>query len=376
MLNSKHMVLLCCFLISATVSADEIKILSWNVSPQPYEKRQVDLEKMQPIPKVVSPDIVIVQELVGRVEADVIIDGLGWENVYSYVSEWNTSNSAGLNFALEVGVFSKFPIQHVTEYESKPDDVVGMVMRNGESSNIPVIERAITAEGISGIAHGSLHEKTRTTIRVDLDNGLSLFPVHLKSNYNQTCGKLRQIKDAFSDLKIENHLPDIVHKGLEQGLPSVVKEAVDNAKKREAVIAAVMVEANKALKEGRVPVIAGDFNTSYAPGWAGDTFEDCEVKPFSCEAYDFPPSSCEGDGYDDTLAILSAPLVGNVKWSILSKGLTRTFHDENYANLAIDHIAVPLELSDKFSKVKKLEGDLGSDHYPIWTIYTPDDATQ
>jgi hypothetical protein len=126
-----------------------------------------------------------------------------------------------------------------------------------------------------------------------------------------------------------------------------------------------------------VPIIAGDFNTGFEPGKAGNSFADCTLQNFSCESGPFPALACrDGDGYDDTLAILENGLVGDVRWAVLSKDLLRTYQGDErpqYADRAIDHIAVPLPHMSRFTVAERPGSDkgdrFGSDHYPITTTY-------
>lgn len=345
------------------------RIVAWNGSPLIYEKRLEDIEKIKNLESTLSPDVLVMTELVGRVEADIIAEGLGWDNVYSYVSEWSTV-STRVHFALEVGVFSKYPIKSVVEYEPKPDGKLGVVIHNGEETGISVSEQPISSEGTKGISEGAISASTRTTIRVDLENGLSIFPVHLKSNYNSACGNLASIQKAYKKLGWASELEGSpVIEAYENGSDHSVKEHLKNAIKREKVIAAVLSFANKALNEGRIPVIAGDYNTSFEPGKFGSQFEDCELKAFTCNKAPFPANACEGDGYDDTFAILMEPLVGDTQWSVLSQGLGRTYDDLKFGDYAIDHIAVPSSLRDRFTDAKKVDDAFGSDHFPVWSVF-------
>ena len=95
---------------------------------------------------------------------------------------------------------------------------------------------------------------------------------------------------------------------------------------------------------------------------------DCKLSDFSCAKAPFPEAARSGsDGFDDTLGMLEAGLVGDTKWTVLSKGLPRTYDDPAFANAAIDHIVVPVADSDRFSTAIRASETYGSDHYPIAT---------
>lgn len=65
--------------------------------------------------------------------------------------------------------------------------------------------------------------------------------------------------------------------------------------------------------------------------------------------------------------MLEAGLVGDTKWTVLSKGLPRTYDDPTFADAAIDHIVVPAADSGRFSAAIRASETHGSDHYPVAT---------
>ena len=137
------------------------------------------------------------------------------------------------------------------------------------------------------------------------------------------------------------------------------------------MMAAVLVEANQAVADGPTVLIAGDFNIAFEPGKSGRRHDDCRLKDFSCAQAPFPREACRGDGFDDTLAILERPLVGNRPWTFLTRTLGRTYDSEKFADLAIDHMAVPSDQSSMFATATKSEDNYGSDHLAVITDFRP-----
>jgi endonuclease/exonuclease/phosphatase family metal-dependent hydrolase len=345
-------------------SAD-VKIASWNVAASPYEKVLTRTSDYKSMADTLSPDVIVMVELTGREDMKAIAEAIGWPTYYAAVSDWQVQGSE-IHASLEVGVLSKIPIVSVIEYDPKPEGRINKVFTasqpNGDVT-IPVKEMPL-----KGIEKMGLAASDRGTMRVDLANGLTLFPVHLKSNSNDACFAA---SDTISNLK-KLGLPAMpaLQEILDQGSASKAKADKDNAFKRERVIAATKSVADPAINEGRTVVIAGDWNTSFEPGKFGQSFDDCQLQAFSCAKAPFEASACSGDGFDDTFAILTVPLSGTEKWEMLSKGLGRTFEDKAFADKAIDHIAVPIAKASEFRGPEVAAGTFGSDHFPIATVWT------
>jgi hypothetical protein len=224
----------------------------------------------------------------------------------------------------------------VIEYDARPDDKT-VAVTGPDGFRSPVQEVRLTADGISGFG-GGIWKYAKGTIRVDLTGGISLFPVHLKSD------------------RITKKKPN-----------DITKARLKNAQKREVTIAAIDRVAIKAIMGGRTAVILGDFNTSFEPGKFGAEVADCRLLDFPSKPMPFPPSACTGPGYDDTLGILEAGLVKNKHWTFLTRKLGRTWYgaSNKYGDFAIDHVAVPVEQSSRFSVATRATDRYGSDHRPI-----------
>ncbi|MGO7861664.1 hypothetical protein ACC676_08635 [Rhizobium ruizarguesonis] len=361
-----HALLLCSTALLATNSwAADVKIVSWNIAASPYEKvlaRASDYKKMV---DTLSPDVIVMIELTGRADLKAIADAIGWSTYYATVSDGQVQGDE-IHASLEVGVLSKIPISSVIEFDPKPEGHTHQVFTNTEpdgDGSIPVKEMPLKGIDMMGLA-----ATDRGTLRVDLANGLTLFPVHLKSNSNDACF---DADDAIKGLK-KLGLPPVpaLQSILDNGSDVKAKADKDNAFKRERVIAATKTVADEAVTDGRTVLIAGDWNTSFEPGKFGQSFDDCQLAAFSCTRAPFPVSACAGDGFDDTFAILTLPLSGSEKWTMLTKDLGRTFRDTEFTDKAIDHMTAPVGQAASFAAPKVVPDTFGSDHFPISTVWT------
>lgn len=363
----KKIIFALCYSISVAFPAfsEETKIVSWNASPSLYEALSNRTEDFARIVNDLDPDVLVLIEMAGDLEVREIARSLGWAKYYGVTSNWGVL-STQVYFALEAAVISKIPIVAAIEYDASPDGHHELFSHSGTVSGL-VAEKQLSASGIPGFGD-TLRATDRGTIRVDLENGLTIFPVHLKSNRNSACSSMN---DAVKTLEKNSIVvPQDAVRFLENGFPAATAATASNAKKRERVMAAVTIAANEAISSGRTAVIAGDFNTGYEPGKFGKQIADCQLSNFSCAKGPFPVSACQGgDGYDDTLGMLEEGLVGTAKWKILSRGLGRTYDDEAFSDHAIDHIAVPTAAASRFSEAARALETYGSDHFPIFSVF-------
>jgi hypothetical protein len=254
------------------------------------------------------------------------------------------------SLAIEAAIISKVPITKAIELDASVDGHHEVFTHNGVVAGL-VSEKKLSSEGIKGFGD-PLKGTDRGTIRVDLENGLTIFPLHLKSDYSPLCQDLQKAIETFEKSGVA--VPAQAREFYDKGFAAATKERVDNAKKRERVMAATVQHADAAVQEGRIVVLAGDWNTSFEPGKVGSKVSDCTLGNFSCNKMPFPASACVGgDGYDDTLGILEEGLVGTTKWRVLSRGLGRTYDDLAFGDFAIDHIAVPIAHGGKFSAAQR-----------------------
>ncbi|MGO7353892.1 hypothetical protein ACCS66_04050 [Rhizobium ruizarguesonis] len=365
MKNLRSLLLASGTLLATNSLAADVKIVSWNIAASPYEKvlaRASDYKKMV---DTLSPDVIVMIELTGRADLKAIADAIGWPTYYATVSDGQVQGDE-IHASLEVGVLSKIPISSVIEFDPKPEGHTHQVFTNTKpdgDGSIPVKEMPLKGIDMMGLA-----ATDRGTLRVDLANGLTVFPVHLKSNSNDACFAA---DDAIKGLK-KLGLPPVpaLQSILDNGSDVKAKADKDNAFKRERVIAATKTVADQAVTDGRTVLIAGDWNTSFEPGKFGQSLDDCQLAAFSCARAPFPVSACTGDGFDDTFAIMTVPLSGSEKWTMLTKDLGRTFRDTEFADKAIDHMTAPVGQAASFAAPKVAPDTFGSDHFPISTVWT------
>lgn len=345
-------------------NAADVKIVSWNAEAGMYEaieKRHTDFGQLV---SDLNPDVLVLIEVNGPEELKRIISGLGWTEYHAVLSDFSDVNTDAFS-GLEVAVISKIPITAATELDASNADGTHAVF--GTFGALPTTEEKLSSQGISHIQ--PLANTDRGTLRVDLANGLTIFPVHLKSNTNGPCIDADEASKTLAKMGLA--IPAEISNGIANGFDLSTKENVLNAVKRERVIAAVEKQARAASSEGRMVVIAGDFNTSYEAGKVGSTFDDCNLANYGCAKMPFPANTCvAGDGYDDTLSILELGLTGGAPWKVLTKELGRTYDDDAFADKAIDHIAVPATISSKFAVATKSGETYGSDHFAVMTTYS------
>lgn len=351
-------------LATHTLAAD-VKIVSWNIAASPYEQVLARASDYKEMADTLSPDVIVLIELTGRPDIKAIANAIGWQTYYATMSDGQVQRNE-IHMSLEVGVLSKIPITSVIEFDPKPEGRTHPVMTKSKpdgDSSIPVTEMPLKGTGMMGLA-----VTDRGTLRVDLANGLTVFPVHLKSNSNDACYAADQSIGHLKKLELPA-LPAL-QTVLDNGSDVKAKEDKDNAFKRERVIAATKTVADQAVADGRTVLIAGDWNTSFEPGKFGQSFDDCQLTAFTCAKAPFPASACTGDGFDDTFAIMTVPLSGSQKWTIVTKDLGRTFNETEFADKAIDHMAVPATQASSFAAPKIGPDTFGSDHFPIFTVWT------
>jgi len=314
-----------------------IKIVEWNIKNATVSKVEAQRQDIQRFENDYHPDVLVLEEVSGGLEAaQAIAKALGWQDAYIAVSDFFPPNIKKPYYSQELAVISRIPIKSVIEYDARPDSkTVSVINPNGTMKTVPEIR--LTADEIPGFG-GAVWKYAKGTIRVDLAGGLSLFPVHLKSD------------------RVSAKTPS-----------AITKQRLKNAVRREVTLAAIDREAIKAVKAGRITVILGDFNTGFETGKFGAEVADCKLQDFPKTPAPFPPDACVGPGYDDTLGILEAGLVDGQQWVFLTRKLGRTWFGagNRYGDFAIDHVAVPVEQRDRFGAANAALDHYGSDHSPI-----------
>ncbi len=361
--------LIALLLFMSPVQAQQpLRIVSWNMKATLLEglaARQADFQRLN---ANLNPNVLVLIEVAGVEEAKNVAQALGWTDYQAVVTNFLILEDTAV-FALELAVISKEKINHAVEFDTVMDTGPAVFGNGALAANLPsVSEQKLTNTSLPDL--GAFTENDRGTIRVDLDNGLTIFPVHLKSNFSQSCQEIDKARSRIrsQDARVASKLD----RYFEKGFRAATKESVDSAKKRERMMAAVLSEANAAATEGRIVLIAGDFNTGFEPNKFGTKLDDdCSLHNFSCKAAPFPSRACptrEGDGFDDTLSIPEQPLVGTKRWTFLTRTLGRTFKETAFADLAIDHMVVPADQASLFAIAKKSDSDtFGSDHFAVFT---------
>jgi len=359
---------LCSILIlwfSAYASASDLKIVTWNVSPSFYEALPERKDDFRRLADELKPDILVLVEITGDLELKQIAEYLGWERYFGIATNQSIAKNTAFT-ALETAIISRIPIKNVVEYDVTLDGHHEVFTEKGLLPGL-VTEEELSSEGIKGFGQ-TLGNFDRGSMRVDIGGELTIYPVHLKSNRNNECFDLG---DAIKFFKRNGFSYDSsADSALTSGFERATARRITNAEKRERVIAAISRVAASAIKDGRVSLIAGDFNTAFEDGKYGQKIEDCKLKDFSCAKTPFPSAACtRGDGFDDTLGLLEAGLVDGQKWIFLSKEFGRTYEDKKFADAAIDHMAVNEESIERFKDSYVAKDLYGSDHFPIVTTF-------
>lgn len=409
-------------------ASEEINILNWNVEQGSIENIIRRTDDFQELAKVSgTPDVMIVQEINSVASAIKIAEHMNIESPHIAVSDFGHDEEI-IFFGFETAVISRYPIVSVTEYQHKTRPNSKAVTRAFENTPFLVDETGVIAlapqESAKDIkipkklfgrmSKGRNFRVSRGLLRVELANGLVIYPVHLKSNLPAICGQVnRDLSGARSNLnKIARQLPEYSreiaeakHKldllylkelnksqnlhslrntDLQERLPAFTDAHLQNAVNRENTVAALAKLISKDLKNDQLTVIvAGDFNTPISePSKTGTNIEeDCLPKPLSCSTK-IVPNSCEGkDGFDDTHHILNSGIAFGVQMKATFDG-AQTYSNDGFAPSPIDNIYIAgrmakldsqaVRLGDREpvlnSEGKQVKGKFtvfGSDHYPL-----------
>jgi endonuclease/exonuclease/phosphatase family metal-dependent hydrolase len=226
-------------------------------------------------------------------------------------------------------VISRTPITGAAEW-----DLTGQGEHGDNFAPRPSSDQILTEELAIDVPLGP-SRPSRGFLRVDLEDGPSVYAVHWKSSLGKSCNA----------------------------------DDIDFARQREDQASGLIVDAQRILAEGRSVVVAGDYNIQ-APGRVlrvgTSATEDCA-----------PQGSCEGvcgpgglDGYDDSIDALLA--LDNAR--LLSASLPETFIGQSFPGGAIDHILVAGSLADRFqdARTPDVSGTSfeGSDHRPVIAIFS------
>jgi len=396
--------------------ASELRIINWNVNAGSVENVAKRKDNFVELGGNQAPDILILQEINSFAAAQLIAKYMGMKDSYLGISNFGKDDEV-IYFGLETAMISSIPIVSFDEYQqtvydrgskSWIQDPNGPITvspsgeinyRVNESTHLLEVPADIVGED------NAKQRVSRGLLRVELENGLVIYPVHLKSNRPSLCSQISsEMSDAISNLnKIEKSLvgEDKYLQRIDKAKKSLIKIYKYNGGKnpdalgrpeiqrkldafttmhaltamsRENGAAALAKLVNKDLKSEKTKgiVIAGDFNTPLnEPSKTGQNLKEdsCMPKRLSCSTKKVINSCGDKDGYDDTHHILSGGVVDGLKMEPLFTDNKPSYIKSGYANSPIDNVYVNSQISDAVISSKMLKdthgGAFGSDHFPL-----------
>ncbi|WP_217350581.1 hypothetical protein [Ruegeria sp. HKCCD7255] len=418
-------------LVPCDAFAETINIVNWNVEQGSVEnviRRKEDFEQAaNDATGFGTPDILILQEINSVASAQEIASNMGMANPHVVVSDFG-KDSEVIFFGLEVAVASTITVVSVTEYQHEKTTSGSFNAKFADGPFWVKPDRSIELLGDDAIAdievpEGILPEHssgaprnmrvTRGLLRVELENGLIIYPVHFKSNNPAICFEVnRNLSDARRNLRrIKEKIPsyendidaalspldDLYLKGSvrslrkqenQQELRGFTESHLDNAVSRENAAAALMWLVAKDLEDGtKTVIVAGDFNTPLIePGKAGtDLNIECVPTPLDCETK-IVPETCEAgtgpDGFDDTHFIMQSESISGASMRPLIDPNIPTYANDGFQLSPIDNIYIAGRLASaelqgvrvgEREHVVDSNGDVvpgkftvfGSDHFPL-----------
>ncbi len=296
-------------------AAGKVIIATWNMNDMlTHSEVTRRKDSLKAFAEKVRPDILCVQEVVSYGILKNIAVTMGFKDYHVACSDFFQSDGAHRG-AFEVGVISKYPFGQVIEYDPSPDN------KNKEGEPIESVIRPMLKLGVKKV------ECKRGYLWVSIPAvRLTISVVHLKSSFGRT---------ARAD--------------------SI------NAAKREFVTGAVALGVIEDVHffPGYSYVVAGDFNVGHSDASknGSDLKSDCYA-------------DCGGaDLYDDTHAILYAGIAGGLSMTNLTGHITEST-TSTISGSPVDNIYVYGGYEDHFTGARKINKTYGSDHVPVWTVYS------
>lgn len=303
--------------LSTAAIADPPTLTTWNINGGEQDKDILAENALEMQNDIGKASILVLQEVISSQQVAEIADRLGY--THWAISDFSPPISVtGKWFkSLEVAVLSNEPFSHVAEWDTTTDKY-----------DPRVSDTAVTTETLSlSLTLDPVAQPSRGFLRVDLENGLSVYAVHWKSSGG-----------ASGDADL------------------------GNAAKRENNARGVSADASDMLASGRSVAIAGDYNIQPIGKHVrvgSDVLVDCLPSANNC-------GSGGIDGYDDSMKILSD--IGN-GYRLLSEDLPPTYLRGNFGPGAIDHIAVAGPIASEFATAETVSvpgsSYFGSDHSPV-----------
>lgn len=402
------------FSMGMSAQAESLRIATWNVKEGSVENLLLRREGLKAAGKKIRADVMIVQELNSFASAQYLANAMEMSDVDIAVSNFG-SDAEIIFFGFETAVISKVPIVSIDEWQQRvyvkkkripdPNGPI-LISRDGTITPKKTDAKHVLKVPSDIISDPKAREAgvSRGVMRVELDNGLVIYPVHLKSNLASLCGLVgRDLSDALRSLeKVGAAVPSVASQSasaietiknftrakknknaitrrvIQEKLPEFAASYARTAQNRENAAAFIAKKVKADLDAGLTVIVAGDFNTPInEPSKTGTDLEsDCVPTPWSCNTKKVVNSCSARDGFDDTLHILSGGVVDGVELLPLFRKDEPTHIKPGFANSPIDNILIGGPLASKASDAKKVVGSgdasFGSDHFPLVTVLTLD----
>ena len=386
------------FLLSNIGHSLAFSIATWNVAEGTTE---AVLERSDDFKQLAAklrndlgglPDVLVLQEITTCAAAVTIPEKLGYKLPHIAVTNFG-DDSKIWPLALEVAIISKTPFSSVGSFQSQ---------RYRRSKPIAPQRPFWIKPGIRNVVYGGAaiavvpkikfidHEVTaaRGFLNVQIANQRHVIGVHLKSSGLEVCRAYQVVQDSYrllrlaksyglkktaSDLeRIQGEVRDFQKNLPPLGNSATANEARQSARQREVAAASVSRLAKSLLTNGGSVYVAGDFNTPLdEPCKTGTDLENDADFEVGCKIR-VTANTCKGDGFDDTIALLSGSIGGGPKFKILTNSTGRSYVATKFLDSPINNIFVSGADASKDFMTKRVEGKIinkrkvfGSDHYPI-----------
>ena len=312
------------FGFSNSAFAETPRVMTWNINGGEQDKDILASNAHQMMLDIGDFDILVLQEVISSEQVSEIADEIGFD--HWAISDFSPPvHVTGKWFAsLEVAILSRTPFLKVAEW-----DTTGR-LPTGDPYDPRVSDATVPTESLDlrlTISDGE--RPSRGFLRVDLDDGLSVYATHWKSS-----------RGASGD------------------------EDLVNAAKRENNARGIAKDAALILADGGSVIVAGDLNIQPIGKHVrvgSDTDIDCKPSLSNC-------GTGGVDGYDDSMAILAGLENG---YRLLSEDVPPTYLGGNFGSGAIDHIAVigPIAAAFPTASTVSVSGNsyFGSDHSPVFS---------
>lgn len=285
-----------------SAAAETPRVMTWNINGGEQDKDILANNARQMILDIGDSDILVLQEVISSEQVSEIAGEIGFD--HWAISDFSPPvEVTGKWFAsLEVAILSRTPFSKVAEW-----DTTGP-FPTGDPYDPRVSDTTVPTESLDlGLTISDGERPSRGFLRVDLEDGLSVYATHWKSS-----------RGASGD------------------------EDLENAAKRENNARGIETDASAILANGGSVIVAGDLNIQPIGKHirvGSDPAIDCKPSLFNCG-----PGGI--DGYDDSMAILAGLENG---YRLLSENVPPTYLGGNFGSGAIDHIAVIGPLAASFS---------------------------